>query len=68
MRYKVEYIKYSDSGEKIELFRVFVHAVDHSDAVDSAQKEYATTHPDSPVPPSGYTWFSYESSEEEYEG
>jgi len=65
MRYKDECIKLSDSGEKIELFQVFVHSVDHGAAVGRAQRKYASIHPDSPVPPSEYTWFSYETSEEE---
>ena len=68
MRFKVECIILSDSGEKMELFHAFVDAQNHGEAVENGQREYAATHPDSPVPPPEYTWFSYGTYEEENKG
>jgi len=65
MRYKVELLNLSETGEKRELFCLIVYAQNGNEAIIKAQKEYAVRHPDSPSPPKEASWISYGTREED---
>jgi hypothetical protein len=65
MRYKVELLSLSATGETKELFHLVVYAPDENDAIIKAQKEYALRHPDAPLPPENSSWISYSTREED---
>jgi len=65
MRYKVELLDLSETGDKRVLFFLVVSAQNENDAIMMVQKEYAITHPDSPLPPPGFSWISYRTCEED---
>jgi hypothetical protein len=65
MRYKVELLNLSETGDKRELFCLVVSAQNENEAIIKVQKEYADRHPDSPLPPKEYSWISYRTCEED---
>jgi len=65
MRYKVELLNLSETGEKRELFYLVVYAQNENEAIIKAQKEYAARHPDSPLTPKDSFWISYGTREED---
>jgi len=65
MRYKVELLDLSESGEQRELFHLVVNAQNENEAITKAQKEYAVKHPDSPFPPKNSSWIAYGTREED---
>ncbi|SEM47697.1 hypothetical protein SAMN04489760_11742 [Syntrophus gentianae] len=65
MRYKVELLGLSESGERRELFHLVVYAQNEKEAVVKAQKEYAVRYPDSPFPPKDSSWIAYGTREED---
>lgn len=65
MRYRVELLDLSETGEKIELFHLVVFAQNENDAIAKARQEYALRHPDSPLPPQDSSWISYGTREED---
>jgi len=65
MRYRVELLDLSETGEKRELFHLVVYAQNNSEAIAKAQKEYAVRHPDHPLPPKNSSWIAYGTREED---
>lgn len=65
MRYRVELLDLSETGEKKELFHLVVFAQNENDAIAKARKEYALRHPGSPLPPQNSSWISYGTREED---
>jgi hypothetical protein len=65
MRYKVELLNLSETGDKRELFCLVVSAQNENEAIIKVQEEYAARHPDSPSPPKEYSWISYRTCEED---
>jgi len=65
MRYRVELLDLSESGEKRDLFHWVVSAQSDHEAMAKAQKEYAVRHPDAPFPPKDSSWIAYGTGEED---
>ncbi len=65
IRYKVELLNLSETGDKRVLFFLVVSAQNENDAIMKVQKEYAARHPESPLPPQEFSWISYRTGEED---
>lgn len=65
MRYKVELLDLSETGDKRVFFWLVVSAQNENEAIMMVQKEYAAIYPDSPLPPQKYSWISYRTCEED---
>ena len=65
MRYKVELLNLSETGDKRVFFWLVVSAQNENEAIINVQKEYAARHPDSPLPPKEYFWIAYRTCEED---
>jgi hypothetical protein len=65
MRYKVELLNLSPTGDKKALFWLVVSAQNEQEAIIKVQKEYAARHPDAPLPPKEYSWIAFRTFEED---
>jgi hypothetical protein len=65
MRYKVELLNLSETGETKELFHLVVYASSEDEAITKAQKEYAARHLEAPLPLKDSSWIAYGTREED---